>query len=159
MTRVFAIVALLACCVAAGPAAGATRPPKGLWATINICDTSRHPNAIGVRASMPGDGRRTRMYMRFTEQYYSPSEQQWVGIEHTSWQYVGLGIYARRETGRTFEIAPEAGRTYEMRGAVDFRWTMRGHTLRSYHLVTAGGHPGTMGADPPRYSAALCEIS
>ena len=30
--------------------------PPPLWATVNICDTERWPNALGVRTSVPGDG-------------------------------------------------------------------------------------------------------
>ena len=159
MTRLFAIAALLACCAIPAVAAGSAKRPRGLWATINICDTDAHPNTIGIRASMPGDGQHSRMYMRFADQYYSASKQAWLTVQRGPWQSVGSGIYARRESGRSFEITPDPGTSYEMRGLVDFRWTLHGHTIRSYQLVTRRGHHGTMGADPRGYSASLCTIS
>jgi hypothetical protein len=39
-----------------------------LWATVNVCDTERSPDAMGVRASMPGNGKPQVMFMRFTAQ-------------------------------------------------------------------------------------------
>lgn len=161
MSRVFAISAAVACCaLAVGPAAAdQARTPRGLWATINICDTPDHPNEIGVRASMPGDAQHSRMYMRFADEYYSPSKQAWLTVQRTRWYFVGSGIYARRESGRSFDLQPDPGMSYTMRGAVDFRWTLHGHTIRTWHLVTHRGHHRTLDADPPGYSASICTIS
>ena len=111
---------------------------------------------------MPGDGDRTKMYMRFTAQYYDRAHQLLTEVKGSGiskWFYVGSGIYARRQGGYTFAFdAPANGKTFEMRGEVDFKWTKRGVKIREAHLVTNGGHPNTKGADPKTYSAALCEI-
>lgn len=161
MHRVFAILAVLACCVlAVGPASADKRKtPRGLWATINICDTPNNDNMIGIRASIPGDGQHSRMYMRFSDQYYSPSKQQWVTIQRTRWYFVGSGIYARRESGRTFQVQLSPGQSYTIRGLVDYRWTLHGHTIRRWQLVTRRGHHHTLDADPPGYSASICRVS
>src|SRR3954453_1963900 len=163
MIRPFVIVGVIACCVVAAlPATAATRQ-KYLWATVNLCDTAVHDNMMGVRASMPGDGDRTKMYMRFVAQYYDRSKQLWSEVEGSGvsqWIYVGSGIYASRQAGYTFAFDPPAnGKTFVLRGAVDFKWTKGLRIVRTARVMTKGGHPGTKGADPVTYSAALCEIS
>jgi hypothetical protein len=163
MNRVFAIGIALACCAAAALPAGASSTPKDLWATVNICDTPVHENMMGVRASIPGDGDHTKMYMRFTAQYYTPAKQLWSNVQQngvSKWIYVGSGVYARRQAGYTFAFdPPAAGATFQLRGAVDFKWTKGRRIVRTAHVLTKGGHPNTKGADPKTFSAALCKIS
>lgn len=162
MTRVFVIGVVLACSVAAALPAGAATRPKDLWATVNVCDTELHPNMMGVRASMPGDGDRTKMYMRFIAQYYDRSRQLWSEVKGdgiSEWIYVGSGRYARRQGGYTFAFgAPKSGKTFVLRGAVDFKWVKGRRIVRTAHVKTKGGHPNTKGADPTSFSAGLCEI-
>ena len=69
-------LAIACCAVAALPAVAASTTPKDLWATVNVCDTAVHDNMMGVRASMPGDGGHTKMYMRFVAQYYDRSKHR-----------------------------------------------------------------------------------
>jgi hypothetical protein len=162
MTRVFAIGAVLACCVVAAlPATAATRP-KDLWATVNVCDTALHDNMMGVRASMPGDGDSTKMYMRFIAQYYDRTHQLWSEVKGSGiskWIYVGSGKYARRQGGYTFAFdPPKNGKTFVLRGAVDYKWTKGRRIVRTAHVTTKGGHPNTKGAEPKTFSAGLCEI-
>lgn len=165
MTRLFAIVTALACCAAAaGPALAQTTPaPKDLWATVNLCDTATHNNMMGVRASMPGDGEGTKMYMRFTAQYYDRTNQLWSDVRGSgvsNWIYVGSGNFARRQGGYTFAFdPPTTGKTFVLRGAVDFKWTKGRRIVRTAHVLTKGGHPNTPGADPKAYSASLCNIT
>jgi hypothetical protein len=162
MTRVFVNALVLACCaVAALPASAATRP-KDLWATVNVCDTTPYDNMMGIRASMPGDGARTKMYMRFIAQYYDPSRQLWseAGDDAVSkWIYVGSGIYRWRQAGYTFAFdPPKGGHTFVLRGVVDYKWVKGRRIVRTAHVITKRGHPGTKGAYPEDYSASLCEI-
>ena len=163
MTRLLAIVTIGACCVFAGTAAGANGTPKDLWATVNLCDTTTHDNMMGVRASMPGDAEHTKMYMRFTAQYYDRTNRLWSDVKGSGvsrWIYVGSGNYARRQGGYTFAFDPPAGgKTFVLRGAVDFKWTKSHRIVRTAHVLTKSGHPGTPGADPKTYSAALCNIT
>jgi hypothetical protein len=162
MTRVFATVVVLACCAAAALPASAAKRSKDLWATVNVCDTRLHDNMMGVRASMPGDGNHTKMYMRFIAQYYDRSKQLWSEVRGSGiskWIYVGSGIYRRRQGGYTFAFDPPAsGKTFVLRGAVDYKWTKGRRIVRTAHLITKGGHPNTKGADPASYSASICEI-
>jgi hypothetical protein len=159
MSRFFATAVVLACCAAAAVPASAAKQPKDLWATVNICDTAAHPDMMGVRASMPGDGDRTRMYMRFTAQYYDGSHQRWLEAGVSKWIYVGSGMYRWRQAGYTFAFDPKGAAQSVLRGAVDYKWTKGRRIVRTVHVITKGGHPGTTGADPSTYSRDLCTIT
>jgi hypothetical protein len=153
-------VALVTLGICASSAGAATR---NLWATVNVCDTKASPNQMGVRARMPGSGKRERMYMRFTAQFHSGKTAAggWktvAGKGVSRWLYAGSALFRTQEIGYTFSFdAPKAGSTYLMRGLVQFQWRKgRKVTFRS-HLLTAGGHPSP-GADPKGFSAATCRI-
>lgn len=165
-----ALLAAFFAAVVGCPAAKAAPPPKGLWATVNICDTLNHPNQMGVRASMPGDGTRERMWMRFHAQFYKPKTRQWFDVKGSgvsAWQYVGRARVKSQEAGYTFSFAqPNAGNAFVLRGVVDFQWRKtrrlrngqrRIVVVRTMHANTKGEHPSD-GADPPGYSSGTCEI-
>jgi hypothetical protein len=161
MTR-FAPASLLAllCALALAVPASAARS-HNLWATVNVCDTQKSPDDMGVRARMPGDGRRHTMYMRFTAQFNTGSTWKQVeGKAASRWLYAGSSLFRTQELGYTFSFdAPAAGGSYLMRGLVQFQWrSKRGKVLRRTHLYTEGGHI-TRRADPKGYSAAECRIS
>jgi hypothetical protein len=156
MSRPLAPVAMLACaCALAGPASAVAQDPPSeipdiavseaqsvttgpsyaiasasdtpeLWATVNICDTAQAPDSMGVRASMPGNGTRQRMFMRFSAEYWSRSRQAWTPVAGTGvspWVFVGSAEYARRQAGWTFHFAaPPSGVTFTMRANVEFEW-------------------------------------
>ena len=143
--------------------AGAAAATRNLWATVNVCDTKASPNQMGVRARMPGSGKRERMYMRFTAQFQSgrAATGGWktvAGKGVSNWLYAGSALFKTQEIGYTFSFdAPKAGSSYLMRGLVQFQWRKgRKITFRS-HLYTAGGHRSP-GADPEGFSAATCRI-
>jgi hypothetical protein len=217
MFRPFAAVAMLACaCALAAPAsvlaqdppaevpdlavsepqAVTTGPSYGiaaasdtprLWATVNICDTAGSPDSMGVRASMPGNDKGRRMYMRFTAQYWSRSRQDWASVAGTGvspWVFAGLARYERRQAGWTFQFAtPPPGVTFTMRALVEFEWRMsrervarrgrskRKHSfdlkrrrasqakvVRSVTMTTETGIDGVHGGDPAGTSKAMCLI-
>ena len=154
------LIGLLAALVAAVPArAGAVADP---WATVNVCDTLEHPNEMGIRGSMPGLTRRTRMTMRFRVQYRDDGRWRFVRsrIADSGHQFVDVGRGGEHDAGWSFEFEPpKSGGAYELRGVVDFNWKKRDRTLRHERRVTTGGHSGTMGADPEDFSAATCAIA
>lgn len=162
MARTGLILAVAAVALALAVPSGAAPRPKHLWATINVCDTEARPNMMGVRASMPGDGERTRMYMRFAAQYFNRSRQMWMDVRGNGlsrWILVGSGIYQRRETGYTFGFsAPAEGRSFVLRGVVEMEWRKRRRVVRRARVNTKGGYGDTRGADPAGYSKGLCEI-
>ncbi len=108
-----------------GAFVAASAPKSKPWATVNICDTDKTPNGLGVRASMPGNGKRQLMYMRFTAQYWSPSRNEWVTVPGgtSRWVYSGSARYAERQTGWTFFFdQPPFGTTFVMRAVVEQQW-------------------------------------
>jgi hypothetical protein len=163
-----AVAAALATGVEAGPpaqAAGAPTVDKSplLWATVNICDTRKHPDTIGIRASMPGSGKKgEKMYMRFQVQYFRTSTQKWAPTDATvdsGFQAVGSAMFRRRESGWNFSITPPpAGQTYRLRGVVTFEWRKSKTVVRRAQKRTHSAHRGTFGADPKGFSAAECTI-
>jgi hypothetical protein len=151
--------------VAAAPAHGAAT--KDLWATVNVCDTPHSPNMMGVRARMPGNAKRERMYMRFTAQYRAGKTWKRVsGRSRSAWLYAGSALFKNQELGYTFSFdSPAAGKSYLMRGLVQFQWRdrrrhlgkLRTVVVRRTHRYTTGGHP-TKRAEPAGHSAATCRI-
>jgi hypothetical protein len=160
-----AAAALLASTATAGAADAPTVDKSPLlWATINICDTAKHPDTIGIRASMPGSGKpKERMYMRFQVQYFRASTQKWAPTDATvdsGFQSVGAAKFRRRESGWNFSITPPpAGQTYRLRGIVSFEWRVGKKVVRSAQKRSRSGHGGTYGADPKGASAAECVIT
>jgi hypothetical protein len=154
----------LAAAPAVVPATSGAKPLRSrhLWATVNVCDTIRHPDTIGVRASMPGSPHpREQMYMRFRVQYFRGSDQLWHNITKggdSGYIRVGPARIKARQAGRLFVFAPPAGGSFQLRGRVTFQWR-RGHrVIRSAGLVTTAGHKSTAGADPAGYSSDTCVI-
>jgi hypothetical protein len=150
--------------LAAGDGAPTVDQSPLLWATINICDTAKHPDTIGIRASMPGSGKSTeKMYMRFQVQYFRASTMTWTPTDATvdsGFQSVGSAKYKRRESGWNFSITPPpAGQTYRLRGIVSFEWRVGKKVVRKAQKRTHSGHKDTFGADPKGASAAECTIT
>lgn len=149
--------ALILTLLLAASAAPARADDADLWATVNVCDTAAHPDEVGIRASMPGGKRGTRLLMRFRVQYRDLSTGRWRAVRDadSGWRKTGKGR-ATREGGYSFEVAGEGTRI--LRGVVTYRWTRKGHVVRHAKRVTAGGHRSTDGADPADFSAATCRI-
>ncbi len=141
-------------------AAGAT---KGLWASINKCDTSDFPDTVGVRGSMPGLGkRRTIASMRFKVQFKRPSDGAWLDAgpdARSGWKRLGAVTGAVLESGQDFTFEPPASGSHVLRGVVDYRWSRKGTVVRERTRITAAGHRSSAGADPGSFSAATCVIS
>ena len=158
MRRTIFIV-ILAVLLAAAPARA--EEADGPWATVNVCDTLEHPNEIGIRGSMSGLKRRTRMSMRFRVQYRDEGHWRFIRSGADSgFQPVAVAKGERHDAGWTFEFKPpETGGAYELRGVVHFLWKRGSKTVRRDRRVTTEGHPGTAGADPADFSAATCAIA
>jgi hypothetical protein len=109
---------------------------RPFWATVNICDTQKSPNALGVRASVPGNGSRQRIFARYTAQWWSGAKQEWLtvgGSGITKWIFVGDADMSSRQAGWTFHfVQPPEGKTYVMRGVVQFQWRGRPRVARKH---------------------------
>ncbi|MCW3040177.1 MAG: hypothetical protein JWM31_2082 [Solirubrobacterales bacterium] len=153
--------------VLAAPEAGdaaATKPSSLLWATVNVCDTADHPDTIGIRGSMPGNGVRAQeMYMRFQLQYLATDDDgRWHNIGasgDSGWIDAGSAKYRRRQTGRNFTVRPPESGAFRLRGAVTFEWRKGTDVVRRARMSTTGGHGNTAGADPRGFSAASCSVA
>ncbi|MGZ6697006.1 MAG: hypothetical protein ACXVFL_15365 [Solirubrobacteraceae bacterium] len=161
----FAGVLALAAPAAAriAPAAGKVSPDRP-WATVNICDTQAHPDAIGVRGSMPGlRTRRTHMYLRIRMQFQQ-ADRTWADLGaagDSGWLDAGKSRSRVRQVGRTFTIVPpQTGQApYVLRARVAFEWRRGAVVYRRAQVFTTAGHHGVAGGDPPGFSAALCRIT
>jgi hypothetical protein len=145
-----AIIALLAPSVAG--AKDATP-----WATVNVCDTVKRPDAIGIRASMPGVPNGARMAMRFRVQFKTKDGWQDVKGAASRWQPVGIARGFAAESGWSFTFAHPNSPTV-LRGMVQLRWRKAGNIVRQVELPTEAGHRSSAGADPADYSAATCTL-
>ena len=163
--------------VTTGPSYGIARASSTprLWATVNICDTATSPDSIGVRAGMPGNASRQRMFMRFRAEYWSRAFQDWAPVAGSGgmspWVYAGPARYERRQAGWTFHFAPPPeGVTFTMRAIVEFEWRkrsavgsarrkgFRSRVVRAVSRTTETGIRGVDGGDPAGTSKAMCLI-
>jgi hypothetical protein len=169
MSRLSILIALAAVALlAAAPSPLAARgSDRHLWATVNVCDTAARPDVLGVRASMPGDGSRARMYMRFRAQFLDPATGGFANVYSSRWTRVGTARSKRRESGFSFTFDPPSeGRSWILRGRVEFEWRerrrrrgrLRTVVVRRATRMTETGHPSSAGSDPVGFSAALCEL-
>jgi hypothetical protein len=153
--RIALVVALLAVVVFPASAAAKDVSP---WATVNVCDTAKQPDSIGIRASMPGTPRGARLSMRFRVQYRD-GRGEWNDVEDadSGWRQLGAAKGGPVESGWSFTFA-HPSKTVVLRGVVKFRWR-RGDTLpRTAEVATEPGHRSSAGADPAGYSAATCAL-
>ena len=154
--------------VSSGPSYSVARSSvtPELWATVNICDTDKNPDSMGIRAGMPGNGTDQRMWMRFTAEYWSRAREAWTAVSGTGvspWVYAGSARLERRQAGWTFAFSePPDGVTFTMRAEVEFEWrakrTPRRRVVRSETRLTETGVRGVHGGDPAGTSKAMCLI-
>ena len=134
-----------------------------LWATINVCDTPRAKNTIGIRGSMPGlRGRRPSvLQMRFSVQFKTgPGRWRDTGRSADSgWLRLGRTRTEVIETGQDFRFRPPATGQHTLRGVVRYRWKRGGRIVERKKRTTEVGHRSTAGADPAGYSASQCRIT
>ncbi len=160
---------------------------RPFWATVNICDTEASPNGLGVRASVPGNGTNERIFARYTAQWWSSDQQEWLtvgGSGVTDWIYLGDANMSSRQAGWTFRfVQPPTGTTYVMRGVVELQWRRQAQAarkarradrasrrqrrarraqgvqvLRERTLLTKTGMKHVQGGDPAGLSKAMCLI-
>ncbi|HEX6698671.1 MAG TPA: hypothetical protein VF080_17810 [Solirubrobacteraceae bacterium] len=164
-----ATIGAIALLMVAAPACAAARQAdpilhdKRLWATINVCDTVGHPDSIGIRGSMPGDGDRTEvMFMRFQAQLFDGADARWHNLDGADSGFAAVGSARKaRQSGNTFTITPPrpGAAPYLLRGVVTFEWREAGQVVRHARRSTTAAHPNTVGSDPASFSSATCMIT
>jgi len=164
MRRALIIFALIALVAPRAADADAARRAPVVWATVNVCDTQTRPNQMGIRGSMTGLARSSRMYMRFRVQFQNRNGQ-WQTIKasplsDSGWVRVATGRRGEHNAGWSFEFKPPAsGGAHVLRGVVSFEWRRARRVLQHARAFTEAGHPGTAGAEPADFSAETCEIA
>jgi len=162
---------VLVLAVAATPALGAASGPtpnqiksavhnaersKRLWATINVCDTRKHPHTIGIRSEAPALGFQATISISIAVDFYSKTDKRFEPDPNaTKMIKVGPVTHGIHQRGVTFRFAPHTGR---LRGTATFSWTRHGKVLGSTkRLTTPSQHDADFG-DPSGFSAATCMI-
>lgn len=134
---------------------------RELWATVDVCNPSDQPDTVGVRGSMPGDGRsQDTMYMSFQLQYLEAKSNAWVDLHDGNSTFIEIGnAKAARQGGWSVQLKPAAGQPADtIRGVVTFQWRHDDHVAHEATRTTQAGHKSLADADPPGYSAAECTI-
>jgi hypothetical protein len=164
------LIAVVAVLVASTEASAV--PKKAPWATVNVCDTAGKRSSVGIRAGMPGNGTRQRMYMRFQLQWFQRSERRYADTGAPSkWVPAGSARFRAAQRGFTFAgIAdPEPGERFKLRGKVSFQWRAlrpvrkgakrkREVVVKRATRVTRGGLKGVDGGRPRGRSDAACVV-
>ncbi len=131
---------------------------RGLWATVNVCNTRAHPNRIGIRGQMPALGFPARLSMTIQVNYWDTVKKAFVPVPGSNARSVarlGTVLDGLQQGGHTFQFKPGAGL---LSGAITFRWTRLGKVIGQISKLATGGHRGVDGGDPPHHSAARCTI-
>src|SRR4051794_41970776 len=116
------LLALTAAALLAAPSADAKRV-KDLWATVNVCDTKKAPDDMGVRARAPGDGSRAQIYMRFTAQYRTDGKWRRGGHRPPGWRRAGPARFLYPGDGSTFTFSKPGPRRGDLvRGVGGLPW-------------------------------------
>jgi hypothetical protein len=143
--------------LALAPSAAQAREPTP-WATINVCDTAKQPDTIGIRASMPGTPKGVRLSMRFRVQY-KVDENTWADVQDadSGWRALGVAKGVPAESGWTFSFT-KPSKAVTLRGVVRFRWRKGDQLPRTSEVVTEAGHKSSAGSDPAGFSAGICAL-
>src|SRR4051794_38387201 len=150
------VVALALFTLALAPATAHARDALP-WATVNVCDTAKQPDAIGIRASMPGTPKGARLSMRFRVQYRDGDDWKAVSGADSGWRQVGVAKGNPVEYGWSFTFQHTSD-PVTLRGVVMFRWR-RGDALpKQPEVPPEAGPPSSAGAAPPGYSGATCAL-
>ena len=164
----FTILALIGVSLV-GPASAATptasqirkavngaKRSRQLWATINICNTRRHPDTVGIRGQVPALGFSSSISIAISLDFWNAQTKRFKPDPGTK-RLISLGSPSRgvHQQGVTFRFDPHAGR---FRGSATFIWRRGGKLLGETDRVTTGGHHNADFGDPHKFSAATCTI-
>jgi hypothetical protein len=127
---------------------------RDLWATVNICNTKRHPDVIGIRAQMPALGFLERLHMDLGIEYlanhaFKPVPKTTKSISIAP---VRSGLH---QGGITFSFPAHTG---YLRGSATFEWSRGSKLLGRVIAKTSPGHRTADFGDPPGFSSWNCMI-
>jgi hypothetical protein len=128
-----------------------------LWATVNICNTPRHRDQIGIRAQLPGLGFSSTLSLHIQVLYWTGKKFK-LDPDPGASKLIKLGpaVNGTRQGGWNFQFGRGAGM---LSGRVEFEWARGGKTIGTFTQKTTAGHGEQVdGAVPPGHSAATCRI-
>jgi hypothetical protein len=129
---------------------------KRLWATINVCDTRKHPHTIGIRGEVPALGFSTTISISIGVDFWSKADKRFEPDPNaTKMIKVGPVSHGIHQRGVVFQFGPHTGR---LRGTAAFSWTRHGKVLGATKRVTTAPHRDADFSDPSGFSAATCMI-
>lgn len=140
-------------------AIGSATRSKSLWATVNICNSRRHPHMIGIRGQMPTLGFSATLSMRIQLNYWSTTAKAFAPITSpnaVATRPLGSVSTGLQQDGAEFRFSKQATGMFD--ATVVFTWTRGGKVIgRATRNTTANHHDADFGS-PPHYSAARCLI-
>jgi hypothetical protein len=140
-------------------AVAAAEKSADLWATVNICNTAKYPDEVGIRGQMPSLGFRTDLSLTVAVEYYSAAQNKFLSTGDSQVVDLGLATHSAHQGGAIFPFqAPAAGDSYVLRGTVTFEWKLGGKVLGQVSRHTGHGYSGVAAGDPPGYSEGTCTI-
>ena len=81
---------------------------RDLWATVNICNSRRYPDYLGVRGQMPSLGFPAWLSMRVQLLYYDHIKKSYVPVPSRGTKLIRLGRSSSglQQAGALFQFAP-----------------------------------------------------
>ncbi len=127
-----------------------------LWATVNICNSKRYPDTIGIRGQMPSLGFAAWLSMKIQLNYYSVNDKRFVplptGGSHTT--RLGRSAVKLQQGGATWTF----NKPVLLNASVEFVYRRAGKLLGETTQTTTAGHPSAQFASPAHLSVKQCQI-
>ncbi|HEX3976069.1 MAG TPA: hypothetical protein VHW96_07370 [Solirubrobacteraceae bacterium] len=170
VTTVLAAAVLIAAGAAGAASAAGVRPgqivravrsaeqSRSLWATVNICDTRRYRNDIGVRGQMPSLGFSSSLYMVVQVNYWASKQHRFLPIQSnlaTTRLSLGSAVNGLEQDGAVFPFSVHTGL---LNATFTFIWTRGGKVIGQTVRRTTAGHADADHGSPAHYSAAQCRV-
>lgn len=131
---------------------------RGLWATVNVCNTRAYPDRIGLRGQMPALGFPAQLSMTIQVDYWDTVKKAFVPVPGNYARAVarlGTAVDGLQQGGHTFHFRPGSGL---LSGTIKFQWMRMGKVIGQISKRAAGGHRGVDAGHPAHHSAATCRI-
>ncbi len=131
---------------------------RSLWATVNICDTRKYRNDIGVRGQMPSLGFSSALYMVVQVNFWSHGQHRFLPIQSnlaTTRLSLGSTSSGLEQDGAVFPFSAHTGL---LNATFTFIWTRGGKVIGQTVRGTTAGHTDADHGSPPHHSAAQCRI-
>ncbi len=128
---------------------------RNLWATVNICNTKRHPHVIGIRGQMPALGFKATLMMDIQVDYWNTEHRTFEPDPAAKKQVLlGRATSGLHQDGVSFRFDPPA----VLSGRITFTWKLAGKVIGHASRRTANGPKHVDFGDPPGHNTSTCRI-